>query len=221
MESRTNSTTAQKNSTKKNMQARQEKEISKCFNFLTGALTATRPLMLLNSMGAHVSSALQNDSVTISIGKKETPQQCRAFDTNVASANFQHQRYEESQTSLLRTKVTTSSIPTHNLVAASMETEKENQHELQVLNRSDDKYCLHAKGANRKKTERSKHNMDIECKWCGNDGPEGGARAYVKGPDPMAIVLCANRLKSQDEVEEVLVHELIHVYDVHAGRDLR
>lgn len=30
----------------------------------------------------------------------------------------------------------------------------------------------------------------------------------------MSIVLCANRLGSQKEIEEVLVHELIHVYDV-------
>jgi len=56
--------------------------------------------------------------------------------------------------------------------------------------------------------------MEIQCSWCGDEGPEGSARAFVKGPDPMSITLCANRLQSLEEVEEVLVHELIHVYDV-------
>lgn len=64
--------------------------------------------------------------------------------------------------------------------------------------------------------------MQIQCTWCGNDGAEGGARAYVKGPEPLSIVLCANRLSSKEEIQEVLVHELIHVYDVKfRGLDLR
>jgi inner membrane protease ATP23 len=57
--------------------------------------------------------------------------------------------------------------------------------------------------------------LQITCQKCGNDGPEGGARAFVKGPDPLSIVLCSNRLSSKEEINEVLVHELIHVYDVH------
>jgi len=38
----------------------------------------------------------------------------------------------------------------------------------------------------------------------------------VRGPDPLSIILCSNRLSSSQEIEQVLVHELIHVYDVHA-----
>lgn len=57
--------------------------------------------------------------------------------------------------------------------------------------------------------------LQIMCKKCGNDGPEAGARAYVKGPQPLSIVLCSNRLNRKEDIEEVLVHELIHVYDVH------
>ncbi|KAL7497009.1 hypothetical protein ACHAWT_005130 [Skeletonema menzelii] len=55
----------------------------------------------------------------------------------------------------------------------------------------------------------------IECQQCGSDTrAEAGARAYVKGPDPLSIVLCSNRLSSQREIDEVLTHELIHVYDI-------
>jgi Peptidase M76 family len=59
-------------------------------------------------------------------------------------------------------------------------------------------------------------SLKIECRPCGTTGPEGGARAFVMGPSPLSIVLCSNRLglHSPEEMEQVLVHELIHVYDV-------
>ena len=44
-------------------------------------------------------------------------------------------------------------------------------------------------------------------------GPEGKARAYFSAPPP-TVVFCANRLRSKKEVEEAMVHELIHAYDV-------
>lgn len=62
--------------------------------------------------------------------------------------------------------------------------------------------------------------LKIECRPCSTQGPEGGARAFVMGPSPLSIVLCSNRLgrggSSDDaaEMEEVLLHELVHVYDV-------
>jgi len=56
--------------------------------------------------------------------------------------------------------------------------------------------------------------MSIECRDCLNIGPEGGARAYVRGPSPLSIVLCSNRLYSSKDFKQVLLHELIHVYDV-------
>mmetsp|Transcript_25613 Transcript_25613/g.39360 ORF Transcript_25613/g.39360 Transcript_25613/m.39360 type:complete len:348 (+) Transcript_25613:183-1226(+) len=59
----------------------------------------------------------------------------------------------------------------------------------------------------------------IECQQCGSDTrAEAGARAYVKGPEPLSIVLCSNRLSSQREIDEVLTHELIHIYDIKKKR---
>lgn len=62
--------------------------------------------------------------------------------------------------------------------------------------------------------------LKIECRPCSTQGPEGGARAFVMGPSPLSIVLCSNRLHSlgdlsdTTEMEQVLLHELVHVYDV-------
>ena len=70
--------------------------------------------------------------------------------------------------------------------------------------------------------EKQLDSLRIECRPCSSEGPEGGARAFVMGPDPLSVVLCSNRVSSRDEVEEVLVHELVHVYDVRVQRlDLR
>ena len=53
----------------------------------------------------------------------------------------------------------------------------------------------------------------IECAECRSDTrAEAGARAFVSGPEKLGIVLCSNRLSSQAEVDEVLVHELVHIY---------
>jgi hypothetical protein len=62
----------------------------------------------------------------------------------------------------------------------------------------------------------TKSTLKISCRPCGTTGPEGGARAFVMGPTPLSIVLCSNRLslESTEEMNQVLVHELIHIYDV-------
>jgi hypothetical protein len=59
--------------------------------------------------------------------------------------------------------------------------------------------------------------LEIQCRQCGTTGPEGSARAYLRGPSPLTIILCTNRLSLSDseEINEVLTHELIHVFDVH------
>mmetsp|Transcript_951 Transcript_951/g.2036 ORF Transcript_951/g.2036 Transcript_951/m.2036 type:complete len:329 (+) Transcript_951:2-988(+) len=55
--------------------------------------------------------------------------------------------------------------------------------------------------------------VTIDCQTCGTESrAEAGARAFVRGPVPLSIVLCSNRLGSQREVDEVLIHELMHVY---------
>lgn len=80
--------------------------------------------------------------------------------------------------------------------------------------------------------------LQISCKACLNQGPEGSARAFVMGPTPLSVVVCHNRLTSPphdpdsptttpsrymrstpheralDEMSEILTHELTHVYDV-------
>eukprot|EP00978_Attheya_sp_CCMP212_P012236 scaffold30406_cov52-Attheya_sp.AAC.5 len=64
--------------------------------------------------------------------------------------------------------------------------------------------------------------VEVECRRCGTEGPESGARAFVKGPNPLSIVVCANRIFSRSDMEQVLVHELIHVHDVRVlGMELR
>ncbi|GLE09844.1 hypothetical protein PINS_up021758 [Pythium insidiosum] len=54
--------------------------------------------------------------------------------------------------------------------------------------------------------------IDFVCIDCRDDGPEGRARAFFSAPPP-TVVFCANRLHSPKEVEETMVHELIHAYD--------
>jgi hypothetical protein len=60
----------------------------------------------------------------------------------------------------------------------------------------------------------------IMCRPCRTHGPEGKARAFIGGPEPSVVVLCSNRLNvsNQREIEEVLVHELVHAYDSHVQK---
>ncbi|GAB9472168.1 hypothetical protein Gpo141_00009354 [Globisporangium polare] len=59
---------------------------------------------------------------------------------------------------------------------------------------------------------KKKAGIDFVCIECKEDGPEGRARAFFSAPPP-TVVFCANRLHSAREVEETMVHELIHAYD--------
>lgn len=57
--------------------------------------------------------------------------------------------------------------------------------------------------------------VELKCRKCANTGPEAGARAFLMGPNPLSVVVCHNRVNSdRSEVEEILTHELIHLYDV-------
>ncbi|OEU18351.1 hypothetical protein FRACYDRAFT_236628 [Fragilariopsis cylindrus CCMP1102] len=57
--------------------------------------------------------------------------------------------------------------------------------------------------------------IELHCRKCASTGPEAGARAFLMGPEPLSIVLCHNRINSDvDEIEEILTHELTHLYDV-------
>lgn len=46
---------------------------------------------------------------------------------------------------------------------------------------------------------------------------QGQARAFLAAPPPK-IVICSNHIQSKGEVEEVLVHELVHAVDVRSSR---
>lgn len=59
--------------------------------------------------------------------------------------------------------------------------------------------------------------LPIECRECGDAGPEGNARAFCQR-DPWSITLCANRLLNLDDIRESLRHELVHVFDFSRGR---
>jgi hypothetical protein len=62
--------------------------------------------------------------------------------------------------------------------------------------------------------------LQVSCRTCTDQGPEGSARAFVMGPSPLSVVVCSNRLRARgrdnqlEEMREILTHELIHVYDV-------
>jgi hypothetical protein len=65
--------------------------------------------------------------------------------------------------------------------------------------------------------EKTGHQLPINCINCQSSGIEGCARAFLSNPPP-EITLCSNRLHGAKEVEEALVHELIHAYDFTARR---
>lgn len=56
------------------------------------------------------------------------------------------------------------------------------------------------------------HNIQVHCEYCGNQGVEGSARAYLSLDRSLKIVLCANRLREGD-IEEALTHEAVHAHD--------
>ncbi|KAH9070086.1 hypothetical protein Ae201684P_002456 [Aphanomyces euteiches] len=62
-----------------------------------------------------------------------------------------------------------------------------------------------------KKSSSDPSELEFVCLDCKAEGVEGKARAFFASPP--AIVLCANRLHTNDDVKEVVVHELIHAYD--------
>lgn len=57
--------------------------------------------------------------------------------------------------------------------------------------------------------------IELKCRKCASTGPEAGARAFLMGPQPLSVIVCYNRVHSERaEVEEILTHELVHLYDL-------
>lgn len=72
---------------------------------------------------------------------------------------------------------------------------------------------VHTQNKEEQSTSQPKEWLSIVCRECSNTGPEGNARAFITGPTPISVVICTNR-SGVAEMEEILVHELVHVYDV-------
>lgn len=53
--------------------------------------------------------------------------------------------------------------------------------------------------------------LPIICRACTDEGVEGLARAFFATPP--SITLCSNRLYRRSDIQESLVHEMIHAYD--------
>mmetsp|Transcript_30870 Transcript_30870/g.64431 ORF Transcript_30870/g.64431 Transcript_30870/m.64431 type:complete len:399 (-) Transcript_30870:404-1600(-) len=78
-----------------------------------------------------------------------------------------------------------------------------------------------SKDATRNDKTKTTEWMNVSCEICPWTGPKGNARAFVNGPQPLDIVICSNRLRhahrspklARQEMEEILTHEMIHVYD--------
>ena len=55
--------------------------------------------------------------------------------------------------------------------------------------------------------------ISITCRPCSKDGREAHARAFVQSP-PLGVVLCTNRLRTKEDIEATVTHELVHCYDI-------
>eukprot|EP00934_Nitzschia_sp_Nitz4_P004720 Nitzschia sp. Nitz4//scaffold167_size49223//23797//24759//NITZ4_007035-RA/size49223-processed-gene-0.19-mRNA-1//1//CDS//3329538275//4710//frame0 len=71
----------------------------------------------------------------------------------------------------------------------------------------------------KKTPQKDPLTVELKCRKCASTGPEAGARAFLMGPQPLSVVLCHNRIQSHPgEIQEILTHELVHLYDVQTLR---
>jgi hypothetical protein len=190
-------------------------QCEKCMKNLTAALKAvgSKTQTLFSSMGVNVTeSTFQNNNNSVTVQLK----QINSTDTINGTFNRDDSRgfggRETDNISQITNAETTIETDT-------MFTKLKRKFTKQIHSRitTNPKQITVATSASDSSTDFSNPSLSLEiiCKKCGNSGPEGGARAFVRGPDPLSIVLCSNRLFSREDIEQVLVHELIHVFDVH------
>ena len=54
--------------------------------------------------------------------------------------------------------------------------------------------------------------VKLLCKKCPNEGPQKFAKAYFASP-PHEMVVCHNRVKTVEQIEKSVIHEMIHAVD--------
>lgn len=169
---------------------------------------ASRPRALLEALGSSHDFVPTDNGVVVSFQENTSPQKIVQHEQTPSSA----------------------ALNTRQPLAETSPPKREPQKIVQNVQTSSPPAALNtpqplaASAATKRSTK-----LKIECRPCGTQGAEGGARAFVMGPTPLSIVLCSNRLHSlgnplndSTELEEVLVHELVHVHDVKALKmDLR
>jgi len=212
----------QKSSTATNyplFSSRKEKDCSTCTHMLLDTLTKTsRVSKILSVMNAQVFSNYETGEIGIQINDDTNKLNSRVNESKSYTTEIPIQNSNMSSNSnrtvipvLPVTSTARISSITTSTVATSIRTDPSSSGPSHLANSSSSRA-----------TPVIPPPIQIQCAWCSNHGPEGGARAFVKGPEPLSMVLCANRLSTADEIEEVLVHELIHIYDVKfRGIDLR
>jgi hypothetical protein len=65
--------------------------------------------------------------------------------------------------------------------------------------------------------EEAEGRWIVKCRPCSRSGTEGQARAFITA-HPSEIILCSNRLSGRKNIEEALLHELVHAYDYSLAR---
>ena len=194
-------------------------ECKKCMSHLLSSLTSanksSKPLQLFQAMGVDVTSYEQN-----STGVRVMIPQSTMRNTAITTNSSKHGNSVATGTDTIHSEIgfggnTDGTTFTESKVNESIMGKLKNRL-TKRFHQTAQSYTTpqHTTVATSAFTKPA-IELQITCRKCGNDGPEGGARAFVKGPNPLSIVLCSNRLSTKEEINEVLVHELIHVYDVH------
>lgn len=190
-------------------------ECKKCVNNLMSTLQSiqSKPMTLLKSMGVEISSFEQNATGVLVHLPESTTQQHRNISHVSENNKKEVEAFGGTPPAASGSGSESSSsinIDNKNGDILGEVTKKLTQSFGQISPPSSQSIPVATSATTKPGVE-----LLIKCRKCGNDGPEGAARAYVAGPYPLSIILCSNRLYRKEDMDEVLVHELMHVYDVH------
>jgi len=195
-------------------------DCKKCMSHLLSSLKSvksSKPLQLFQAMGADVSSyELNSTGVTVHIP------QSTLLNSVVTTISSKEGNLEKNSTATIHSEIGFGGGNTNEMSGNTGDKGKDTMMG-NLKNRLTKRFQQSAQAVTAPQQAtvatsaltKPAIELQITCQKCGNDGPEGGARAFVKGPNPLSIVLCSNRLSTKEEITEVLVHELMHVYDVH------